>query len=242
MELLADAEFERALAIIAHPDDAEFWAGGTIAAWTAAGVAVSYVVLTDGEGGGFDQAVHRTDIPKVRRAEQRRAAEMLGVREVTFLGLPEGGFLTPSTDLHVDLVRSIRRCQPQRLITWSPQWNWQRFRSCHPDHLATGAAVLRAVYPDAGNPFAFPFLRTEEQLEPWTVPELWLLNSPQVNHYVDVTSTFERKVEAVLAHASQVPDPSQLPSRLRDRLTPNTTAAGMPDGHLAEAFHVVFNR
>jgi LmbE family N-acetylglucosaminyl deacetylase len=241
LSLLPDENFHRALAIGAHPDDSEFWAGGTVAAWTAAGVEVSYLVLTDGEGGGSDPAVPRADIPAIRRAEQQRAAAVLGVCDVRFLGLPEGSLIMPSRELHLELVRAIRQIRPQRLITWSPEWNWARFRSCHPDHLATGTSVLRAVYPDAGNQFAFPFLVEREGLEPWTVRELWLLNSPHVNHYVDITETFDRKVEAVLAHASQVPDRGRLVERLRSRIAPNTGAAGLPEERLAEAFQVVLN-
>jgi LmbE family N-acetylglucosaminyl deacetylase len=242
MELPADEEFTRALVVIAHPDDAEFWAGGTIAGWAAAGVAVSYLVLTEGEGGGFDPAVAREDIPAIRRAEQQQAAAVLSVREVRFLGLAEGALLHPDREVHVELVRTVRRVRPQRLVTWSPEWNWSRFRSCHPDHLAAGAAVLRAVYPDAGNRFAFPFLVEQEGLAPWTTPEIWLLNSPQPNHYVDITPTFGRKVEAVRQHASQVADPAGLAGRLRGRLAANTAAAGLPEGRLAEAFQVVLNR
>src|SRR5262245_42573258 len=137
MTVPPDAVVERALVIVAHPDDAEFWAGGTIAKWTAAGAEVSYLVLTDGEAGGFDPAMARSEIPGIRRGEQQKAAEILGVSSVRFLGCNEGGLLQPRLELHVELVRAIRRTRPQRIITWSPEWNWQRFRSCHPDHLAT---------------------------------------------------------------------------------------------------------
>jgi LmbE family N-acetylglucosaminyl deacetylase len=97
------------------------------------------------------------------------------------------------------------------------------------------------MYPDAGNPFAHPHLRSNEGLEPWTVREAWLLNSPQreINHYVDITTTFDRKVAAVRAHASQIKDPDTLSDRLRIRITPNTAAAGLPGNRLAEAFQVV---
>jgi LmbE family N-acetylglucosaminyl deacetylase len=230
------------LVIVAHPDDAEFWAGGTIAAWTTAGVRASYLVLTDGDRGGFDSSVPRQDIPAIRRTEQQRAAAVLGVAEVRFLGLGEGSLSTLDSDLHVALVRTIRRVRPQRLVTWSPEWNWDRFRSCHPDHLSTGAATLRAVYPDAGNRFAFPFLAEKEGLEPWTVSEIWLLNSPHVNHYVDITDTFERKVAAVRAHASQNPDELGLAGRLRERAAASAVMAGLPEGRLAEGFQVVLNR
>lgn len=233
------ADLERALVVIAHPDDAEFWAGGTIAVWTAAGVGVSYLVLTDGEGGGFDPRVPRSEIPRIRREEQLRAAAVLGVTDVRFLGRNEGSLLVPNHEVHIELVRAIRRVRPRRVITWSPQWNWQRFRSCHPDHLATGTLTLHALYPDAGNPFALPFLSEHEGPDAWTVDEIWLINSPLADHYVDITETFDRKVAAVRAHASQVKDPDKLADRLRERIAPNTAAAGLPEGRLAEAFQVV---
>jgi LmbE family N-acetylglucosaminyl deacetylase len=226
---------------MAHPDDAEFWLGGTVAVWTGAGTEVSYCVLTDGDAGGFDPAVPRGEIPRIRRREQDHAAHLLGVRGVRFLGLAEDGIDGSGQQLHTELVRIIRHVRPQRVVTWSPEWNWQRFRSCHPAHLATGTAALRAIYPDAGNRFALPDLLDDEGLEPWTVREVWLINSParEVNHYVDITDTFDRKVEAVLAHASQIKDPPALRERLRDRIVPNTAAAGLPAGRLAEAFQVV---
>jgi LmbE family N-acetylglucosaminyl deacetylase len=236
-----DDDVERALAIVAHPDDAEFWMGGTIARWVDAGIGVTYYVLTDGDGGGFDPRVPRDQIPGIRRREQEQAAALLGVRDVQFLGLKEEGIGDVGRSLHEALVRVIRQVRPQRVMTWSPEWNWQRFRSCHPDHLATGSAALSAIYPDASNRFALTHLLTDEGLEPWTVQELWLINSPQreINHYVDITETFDRKVAAVRAHASQIKDPGGLAERLRERIAANTAAARLPDGRLAEAFQVV---
>ena len=238
---LPDPDVERVLVVVAHPDDAEFWAGGTIAGWTDAGIAVTYCVLTNGDAGGFDPNVPRSEIPRIRRAEQQEAAALLGVHEVRFLGLAEGGVTNAGRDLHEDLVRVIRQVRPQRVLTWSPEWNWQRFRSCHPAHLATGAAVLTAIYPDASNPFAMIHLREDERLEGWTVQEAWLINSPgrEINHFVDITETFARKVAAVQAHASQVQDPGTLAERLRERIAGNTAAAGLPAGRLAEAFQAV---
>jgi LmbE family N-acetylglucosaminyl deacetylase len=238
---LPDRAVDRVLVVVAHPDDAEFWVGGTTARWTGVGTEVTYCVLSDGEAGGFDPAIPRSQIPQIRRTEQAKAAALLGVRDVRFFGLDEGGFRHDSHELHLDLVRVIRQVRPQRIVTWSPEWNWQRFRSCHPDHLATGAAVLTAIYPDAGNQFALPQLKEQEGLDAWTVGEVWLLNSPQreVNHYVDITETFDQKVAAVRAHASQIKDPDTLADRLRERIAPNTAAAGLPEGRLAEAFQVV---
>jgi LmbE family N-acetylglucosaminyl deacetylase len=241
MPSLPDPDIERVLVVVAHPDDAEFWAGGTIAGWTDAGIDVTYCVLTDGDAGGFDPDVPRSEIPRIRRAEQQEAASLLGVREVRFLGLAEGGVTNAGRGLHEDLVRVIRQVRPQRVLTWSPEWNWQRFRSCHPAHLATGAAVLTAIYPDASNPFALIHLRQDERLEGWTVREAWLINSPgrEINHFVDITERFARKVAAVQAHASQVQDSGTLADRLRERIAGNTAAAGLPADRLAEAFQVV---
>ena len=238
---MPDQAVDRVLVIVAHPDDAEFWAGGTIALWADAGNEVTYCVLSDGEGGGFDPAVPRSQVPQIRRAEQAEAAALLGVKDVRFFGLDEGGFRQGDPELHLELVRVIRQVRPQRVVTWSPEWNWQRFRSCHPDHLATGAAVLTAIYPDAGNQFALAQLKEQEGLDGWTVGEVWLINSParEINHYVDITETFHRKVAAVRAHASQVKDPDKLADRLRERIAPNTAAAGLLEGRLAEAFQVV---
>lgn len=236
-----DRDVERVLAVLAHPDDAEFWVGGTIARWTDDGIQVAYCVLTDGSGGGFDPEVPRAEIPSIRRAEQQQAAKLLGVSEVKFFGLGEQSLLDDRRDVHEKLVRVIRQVRPQRVVTWSPEWNWQRFRSCHPDHLATGTAALSAIYPDAGNRFALTHLLEDEGLEPWTVREAWLINSParEVNHYVDITETFDRKVAAVRAHASQVRDPESLPMRLRERIAQNTAAGGLAADRLAEAFQVV---
>ncbi len=105
--------------IVAHPDDAEFWAGGTIAVWSAAGCKVTYLVLTDGDAGGFDRDLSRSELPGIRRQEQRDAAAILGSDDVRFLGRPEGS-LTARVALREELVRGIRQVRPQRVLTWSP--------------------------------------------------------------------------------------------------------------------------
>lgn len=98
--------------------------------------------------------------------------------------------------------------------------------------------MLNAIYPDAGNQFAHLALR-EEGFEAWTVQEVWLINSPQVNHYADVTDTFDRKVAAVRLHQSQVGNRQDLAAELRERIASNTAAAQLSAGRLAEAFQVV---
>jgi LmbE family N-acetylglucosaminyl deacetylase len=236
--VVPDRKIARALVVVAHPDDVDFWAGGTVACWTGAGIAVAYCVLTDGDSGGFDPRIPRSAIPDIRRAEQEAAAVELGVSDVRFFGYPDGR-LEPSYALRRDITRVIRQVRPQRVLTWTPEWSWQRFHRNHPDHRAVGEAALSAVFPDARNPFAHPELLSEEGLEPWEVGEVWLMGTPSPNHYVDITDTLERKVAALRAHGSQTVHRDKLAEELRERLAPNSEAAGLPADRLAEAFQVV---
>jgi LmbE family N-acetylglucosaminyl deacetylase len=235
--VLKDSEVQRILAVMAHPDDADFGAAGTIARWTDEGIEVTYCLVTDGDAGGFDRSVARTDIPEIRRTEQRNAAKAVGVEDVRFLGYPDGR-LELSLDLRRDISRVIRQVRPQRVLIQSPERNWARIQASHPDHLTTGEAALRAIYPDARNPFAFPELLADESLEPWEVAEVWVMAHPAPNHHVDVTDTFDRKFAALRAHVSQTAHMDDLEIWLRERLGDIATEAGLPAGHLAEAFAV----
>jgi len=225
---------ERVLAVMAHPDDVDFGAAGTIAQWTDAGVEVSYCIITDGDAGGFDPAVPRSQIGSIRRAEQTAAAKEVGVSDVRFLGYPDGR-LEVSFDLRRDIARVIREVRPQRVICQSPQRNMVRIPASHPDHLAAGEATLCAIYPDARNPFAFPELA---DLEAWSVAETWVQGLERINRYVDVTDSWDRKMAALHAHASQHPVPDGLDEMMRGWNGANARAAGMPAGRLAEGFWV----
>ena len=236
--VVIDREVERALVVVAHPDDVDFWAGGTVACWTSAGIGVTYCVLTDGDSGGFDPRIPRSAIPGIRRAEQEAAALELGVDDVRFLGYPDGR-LEPSYGLRREISRVIRQVRPERVLTWTPEWSWRRFHRNHPDHRAVGEAVMGAVFPDARNPFTHPELLMDEGLEPWEVNEVWLMGTPSPNHYVDITDMLDRKLAALRAHKSQTAHRDTLDEDVRERLVPNSQAAGLPPGRLAEAFQVV---
>jgi len=228
---------ERVLVVTAHPDDVDFGAAGSVATWTEAGVSVAYCIATDGEAGGSDRTVSRADMAATRQREQRAAAAEVGVTDVTFLGYPDGR-LTPTLDLRRDISRVIRRFRPDRVVAQSPERNWARIYASHPDHLAAGEAAICAVYPDARNPFAFPEL-LEEGLEPHTVPELWIMATERADRVVDATEFFALKLAALRSHRSQVGDGEHLEALLRQWMSGTALAAGLPDGHLAEAFHVV---
>lgn len=232
---------ERVLVVVAHPDDLDFGAGGTIATWTDEGLDVSYCVVTDGDAGGFDPDVPRSEIGGIRQAEQRAAAKELGVEDVVFLGYPDGQ-LVVSLDLRRDISRVIRQKRPHRVVLQSPERNWERIYASHPDHLAAGEAALCAVYPDARNPFTHLELAAEG-LEAWTVGEVWVMSTgASANRYVDVTDVFDRKVAALRAHASQTEHMEDLEGMLRMWLSFNAKAAGLAEGRLAEAFRVLDTR
>ena len=165
------------------------------------------------------------------------AARAVGVTDVTFLGFPDGR-VTPSLELRAAISRVIRIVRPDRVVTQSPDRNWARIYASHPDHLATGEAAACAVYPDARNPFAFPEL-LEEGLEPHTVPELWLMTTERSNRVVDTTDVYDQKLAALRSHASQVGDGEHLDDLLKGWMGGTALAAGLPEGRLAEAFHVV---
>lgn len=223
------------LVITAHPDDVDFGAGATVASWTSAGVPVTYCVITDGDAGGFDPTVARREMRHIRRAEQRAAAGLVGVKDVIFLGYPDGR-LTASIELRRDLSRVIREVRPSRVLCQSPERNYSRIFASHPDHLAAGEAALCAVYPDARNQFAHPELALEG-LEAHTVGEVWMMGSEHPDTFVDITDTFDAKLAALRAHVSQRTDTDgKLEARLLSWAADQANAAGRPAGSLVESF------
>jgi LmbE family N-acetylglucosaminyl deacetylase len=194
--------FYRAMVIVAHPDDAEYGFGATVARLVDEGTRVSYLIVTDGAQGGDDPAEPAEELVATRYAEQREAAGALGVADVVFVGLPDG-LLADTPDLRLALTREIRRCRPDLVLTHQPLRSLQfPIGASHPDHLAVGQAALSAVYPDARNPRAFPELLAEG-LPAHRVAEVWVPGHEHTDLLVDVDRTAERKVAAILAHRSQ---------------------------------------
>jgi LmbE family N-acetylglucosaminyl deacetylase len=223
---------ERALVIFSHPDDAEFSAAPAIAALTARGVKVDYVVTTDGGKGTEDPAVTPEMLAATRIAEQRAAADVLGIGEIVHLGYPDG-YLTPSLDLRRDIVRQIRRFRPELVIAQ----NWQRRDDgnpfiAHPDHLATGEATLAAVYPAARDRLNFPEL-LDEGLEPWKVRQVLVTGVERPNLWLDVSATFELGLRALQCHVSQFDEWEEVEARVRERVAEVGKPVGLP---LAQAF------
>jgi LmbE family N-acetylglucosaminyl deacetylase len=223
---------ERALVVISHPDDGEFGAGPTIAALTAAGARVDYVVTTDGSKGTEDPDMTPEELASTRTAEQRDAADILGVTDIVHLGYPDG-YLTPSLGLRRDITRQIRRFRPDLVITQNPQRRLDHNPFIgHPDHLATGEATLASVYPAARDHLNFPELWREERLEPWKVRQVLLTGVEEPNLWIDVGDTFEVGLRSILAHASQVKRED-----VEERMLERARLVGEPQGiGLAQAF------
>ena len=220
------------LTIIAHPDDAEFGAAGSIAAWTAEGKTVVYVVCTGGGKGTSDRNVSPADLERIRQQEQRAAASVLGVSEVVFLGMEDQG-LEETREFRETVVRLIRRYRPEKVISSDPyrRYLWHR------DHRIVGQVVMDALFPYARDHLAYPDL-LEEGLEPHKVQEALFFGTDEVNHWIDISDTFEIKLEALICHATQIRElrVDNLESWLRARC--RRLAEGS-DFTLAEAFHRV---
>ncbi|MBI2866171.1 MAG: PIG-L family deacetylase [Chloroflexi bacterium] len=191
---------DRALVIAAHPDDAEFGAGGTTALWTQQGREVFYVVCTRGDKGSSDPEMTPERLATLREEEQRAAARTLGVREVVFLGFSDGG-LEDTPELRRELVRYIRLYRPKVVVTSEPLHHRQRI--WHRDHRIVGQSACDAVFPYARDRLHFSELLAQG-LEPHKVEEVYLWGSEEPDTFIDISQTIELKVQALRCHASQV--------------------------------------
>jgi len=196
-------QFARALVVFAHPDDAEFTVGGTVARWTAEGTEVHYVCVTDGSAGSNTPGEDREYMRPIRRREQEAAAEILGVKSVSFLGFIDGE-LAVTLDVRKAVTREVRRHRPDVLLGPDPSRLWSSTRTYvnHPDHKAAGEAVLCAVMPDSPTRVQFPEL-LDEGLEPFEVPALWLA-SEDADTRLDISAHIDVKMKALGAHESQL--------------------------------------
>lgn len=235
--MLGAEEIERLLVVMAHPDDVDFGSAGTVATLADQGVHVTYCLVTDGDAGGFDHSIARAEMAAMRRREQTAAAAILGVHDLIFLGHRDGRVVADLA-LRRDISRVIRQVRPTVVLGQSPERNYERIFASHPDHLATGEATVCAVYPDARNPFAFPEL-LEEGLVPWSVRELWMSTHPSASDVIDVSDAVDRKLAALMCHASQHQDPVATEGRVRGWMAATAQARGLGEGRYAEAYTVV---
>ena len=223
---------QRAMIIAAHPDDIEFVVAGTVAKWVRAGTSVEYVLVTSGDAGSHQPGMTREELARIREAEQRAAAHVVGVDDLVFLGYHDGE-VEPTLALRRDLVRQIRRFKPDAVICFDPTLLFIGSDYInHPDHRAAGQAALDAVAPTAAMPLAFAEQRAEG-LEPHRVKEVFVASSVEQDTWVDITGTIELKIEALRQHASQFPDGWDPGELLRKWAAEDGAKAGVP---CAESF------
>lgn len=223
-------EFADILIVVAHPDDAEFGAGGTIARWIREDKQVVYIVCTSGEKGTTDRTMTPLMLTEIREREQVAASKILGVKEVVFLRLPDQG-LEDTAEFRKIIVRAIRKYQPETVVTSDPyrRYIWHR------DHRIVGQVTLDAVFPFARDHLAYPDL-LEEGLEPHKVREMLFFGSEDTNYRSDITKTFGLKVAALRCHESQMKELqiSDIEAWVRQW---SCTMAEDSECELAEAFH-----
>jgi len=196
----------RVLAVGAHPDDVEYFAGGTLLRLREGGARAALVICTDGARGGRNLV----DASGTRRAEQDQAAAALGAESWIGLGHPDGE-LAAGEPLRGELVAEIRRLRPELVLAHDPRTAWTTIGGLaqpgHSDHRAAGQALLDAVYPRAPSPNFYPWQLAGGWpgggASPWYPRELWLFDTERADLVIDVSDTFARKVDLLRKHASQ---------------------------------------
>jgi len=192
------ATYARALVVTAHPDDAEFLAGGTIAKLCDMGMEVTLAIATSGDKGTRDASLRPQELAAIREAEQRAAAKVLGLHRCIFWGLPDG-FLEETHELRGQVVKLIRTLKPDLMITWDghrPGFN-------HTDHRVIGRAVRDALYPAAHDPHYYAEL-ARAGIGPHRTAELLLAGAHEPDYHVDIGPYLEQKADAILCHTSQI--------------------------------------
>jgi len=196
---------QKAMVIVAHPDDIEFSCAGTVARWIKDGAEVAYVLCTSGDVGIDEPGMTKAKAAQIREAEQQAAAEVVGVKEVVFLREPDG-MLENTMSLRKRLVREIRRFKPEVVITGDPTIVWARSDYInHPDHRAAAGAALDAVFPAAGQPNLFEEL-AEEGLTAHKVRKVYVTSWTQSDTFVNISDTIDLKIKALKKHVSQMKD------------------------------------
>ncbi|MGH7318042.1 MAG: PIG-L deacetylase family protein [Candidatus Rokuibacteriota bacterium] len=226
-------EVRRILVIVAHPDDAEFGCAGSVARWVGEEREIFYCIATSGNRGSDDPTMTPERLASIREDEQRAAARTLGVKDLVFLGYPDGE-LEDTREARRDVVRAIRRFRPDRVVTQNPFPTLNSY-SGHRDHRHAGRLALDAVYPYARDRLHFPDLLAEGLL-PHKVREVYLMGHPDPDTVVDISATMEQKLAALRAHASQLKDFARVEGLVRER----AADIAKPHGYTyAEAFRLI---
>jgi LmbE family N-acetylglucosaminyl deacetylase len=233
-----DEDWDRALVVVAHPDDMEYGGAAATARWVQQGKHVAYTLITSGEA-GID-GITPEECARLREAEQRAACAAVGVIDVEFLGFPDG-MLEYGLPLRHAIAASIRRDRPDIVITTNFRETYGGVMLNQADHIAAGRATLDAAR-DAGNRWVFRDLMAAG-LEPWSgVRAVWAGGSPDARHAVDVTDTFDAGLASLHEHAAYLaglgaaaPDPAEMLEGLARQIG---TQLGVPMASSFEVFHL----
>ena len=235
---MTNDEIQRVMGIFAHPDDPEFFCGGTFAKWAAEGKHITFVLATSGDKGSGDFNMASDQLVAIREEEERAAAARLGVKELIFLHYPDGE-LKVSLNLRRQLTRMIRLKKPDTVVTNDPtaRWNGTRYIN-HPDHRAIGDAALDAVFPTARDHLSFLELYRWEGLEPHKVKHVFLSGTRTPDIKIDVTDYLETKITALYEHKSQIADMAAMAARQRDNVDPEFESDGKRYTESFKVFHL----
>jgi LmbE family N-acetylglucosaminyl deacetylase len=226
---------DRFMVIAGHPDDADFGPAATAARWIDEGSVGWLVCCTSGDAGGEDPAADPLELAALREREQRAAAAIIGYAGVSFLHMPDGA-LVNDLALREQLVREIRTFRPDAVFATDPTVIFYRDGGInHTDHREAGLAAVDAVYPAARNPMAFPAL-ARSGLAAHKVRRVYLFWPNEPNVRIEITSTLERKIDALRAHASQIKEPEKLAERIRAWAAEEGEPIGVP---AAEALRLI---
>jgi LmbE family N-acetylglucosaminyl deacetylase len=233
MAELVDTTPARALAVYAHPDDPEVSCGGTLARWAKEGAEVHAVICCLGEKGTSDAASDPAALASRRAVEVAAATAVLGLESHRSLGYPDGE-LDDTLEFRGRLVALIRELRPEAVVCPDPTADFfGRSYVNHRDHRVVGWATLDAVAPAAWSPLYFP-----DAGPPHRVQALYLSGTLRPDAWVDVTSTIDAKVEALLCHESQLGDPGEgLRTAVRERAEAEGRTVGV---RYAEGFRLLY--
>ncbi len=227
----------RVLGVFAHPDDAEFFAGGTFARWAAEGAEITFLLATSGDKGSPELEMTSETLAAIREEETQRAAEVLGVNDVIFLRYKDGE-LFPNLELRRDITRVIRLTKPDVVVTLDPTRYWYGNGGInHPDHRAIGAATLEAVFPAARDRLNFIELERDEGLEPHKALTVYICRPEQPTVFVDVSEHLDTQIQALVEHKSQIKEPEKLRDRIYERSLDPKAPPDQP--RHTEPFHVI---
>lgn len=234
-----DPAGKKILIISAHPDDADFAAGGTVLKWLKKGAKGAIVIATNGNKGSHNHDHSHDQLSEIRKQEQLAASEFLGLEKTWFLDYPDA-HLEVSQELKEKLVRIIREYKPDILFTWDPTFYYSLERNMvnHPDHRAIGEAALDAAFPMARDFLTFPD-HQKENLLPHCVCDIFLFNFDNANFFVDISNYISQKLELLCKHESQI-EKTRIKKILEELAARNGKKVGVKS---AEAFvHISLNK